>query len=145
LLSIEIPSSVTIIEEASFEGCYELESCLIPIDSSLVRIGGRAFAKCGSLRSLEIPPLIGEIDRNCFTTCIHLYQLKFWSSESLKRIVGDRSLDDALEEFGVSVRSSLFRIDVGDEGVEMQFAGWARDSVPDDDGNLHLTLVPDPQ
>jgi hypothetical protein len=35
----------------------------------------------------------------------------------LKRVVGDRSVDDALDEFGVNTNSSLFKIEVENEGV----------------------------
>jgi hypothetical protein len=49
LWSIDIPASVQILEESSFEGCRKLESCSIAEDSSVVTIGDRAFAKCTSL------------------------------------------------------------------------------------------------
>jgi hypothetical protein len=111
---IEIPASVTILEESSFEGCTELESCLIAEDSSLVTIGANGFAKCTSLRSFSIPRHVVNIGRNCFTKCIHLYRLRFRSSESITRVIGDQSLDDALNELGVIARSSLFGIEVED-------------------------------
>jgi hypothetical protein len=140
LIRIEIPASVEIVEESSFEGCSELESCLIAENSSLVTIGARAFAGCTSLRFFHFPPQVREIGTHCFIGCIHLYQLEFPSSESLKTIVGDRSLDDALYEFGVSESSSLLRIEVEDGGVELEFAGWSSVSGGDD-GDFHLTLV----
>jgi hypothetical protein len=132
---IDIPSSVTIIDDSSFEGCTELASCLIADDSRLVSIGARAFAKCTSLRSFSPPPLVGDIGSTCFIECIHLYELKFMSSECLKRAIGDRLLDDILDEFGVTGSSSLFRIDVEDgEGVELEFQGWSQ--VGDCKGDL---------
>jgi hypothetical protein len=142
LIRVEIPASVEIVAEFSFEGCTELESCLIAEDSSLVTIGATAFAKCTSLRSFYFPLRVGEIGRNCFQNCIHLYQLEFPSSESLKTIVGDRSLDDALFEFGMSESSSLLRIEVEDGGIELEleFAGWSSVSGGDD-GDFPLTLV----
>jgi hypothetical protein len=139
LIGIEIPSSLTTIEEASFEGCTELESCLIAKDSSLVTIGATAFAKCTSLRSFYFPQLLGEIGSQCFSKCDYLYQLKFGTSESLKKVVGDRSLEDALEEFGVIAGSTLFRIDVEDGGVELEFPGWV--SVCDGDKALRLSVL----
>jgi hypothetical protein len=115
---------------------------LIGEASSLVTIGARAFAKCTSLRSFYFPLRVGEIGRNCFEECIHLYKLEFSSSESLKTIVGDRSLDDALYELGVSESSSLLRIEVEDGGIELEleFAGWSSVSGGDDE-DFHLTLV----
>jgi hypothetical protein len=79
---------------------------------SLVTIGAKAFAKCTSLRSFDIPGGVSEIGSNCFDKYLYLDQLKFVSSESLKQIVDDRLLDDVLYEFGVHINSSFFRIDV---------------------------------
>jgi hypothetical protein len=141
LAIIEIPASVIVIEESSFEGCTELESCLIAEDSSLVRIGNRAFAKCTSLRSFSIPRQVVAIGNNCFDECDYLYQLEFRSSESLNRIIGDLPLDTALNNIGVSVRSSLFRIEIEDGGKELKFPGWV--SLDDGEGYLQLTLVRD--
>jgi hypothetical protein len=140
---IEIPPSVTVIEEASFQWCTGFDSCLTDQNSSLISIGARAFAKCISLRSFWIPSLVERIGSNCFRECFYFYQLMFDSSESLKRIVGGRSLDDALEEIGVRESSSLFRIDIDDVGVELEFPGWV--SVPDGEGSFPLTLVRDLQ
>jgi hypothetical protein len=143
LVRIAIPPSVTIIEKTSFEGCDSLESCLMYDNSSLVMIGVRAFANCISLRAFSIPRLVGKIDSNCFRGCVHLYRFHFKASESFKTVIGDRSLDDALDEFGVNTDSSLFRIEVEDRRVELQFAGWK--TLTSFDGDLHVTLVRDPQ
>jgi hypothetical protein len=138
LSSIELPASVRIVEEFSFEGCTELEFCIIAKDSSLVTIGEMAFANCTSLRSFYIPQSARGIGSNCFQGCIYLYRITFGSSECLQRVIGDRSLDDALPEFGMIMRSSLFQIDVEDGGVELEldFPGWV--SVRDGEGYLHL-------
>jgi hypothetical protein len=151
LTEITVPPSIEIIDKASFEGCSELESCSIAPDSELVTIGSRAFAKCTSLRSFSIPALVGGIGKNCFDECIYLYRLRFQSSESLKRILGDGSLDDALEEFGVSEGSGLFRLEVDDGGAELNLPGWISVYVDRDDPDeeeardLQLTLVRDIQ
>jgi hypothetical protein len=92
---IDIPSSVTILGDSSFEGCRELESCLIANNSRLIAIGAEAFAKRTSLRLFSLPPLVGEIGSKCFSEGIYLYELKFMSSECLKRVIGDRLLDGA--------------------------------------------------
>jgi hypothetical protein len=135
----EIPASVTIIEDYSFEWCCELEACSISQDSSLITIGAGAFAHCTSLRSFNVPQLVESIGKNCFSECIHLYRLRFGSSESLKTVIGDRSLDDALYEFGVSINSSLFRIDIVDGGLESFWSGWI--SVLGGEADLQLSLV----
>jgi hypothetical protein len=96
---------------------------LLDEDSSLIAIGATAFAKCTSLRSFCIPRLAAAIGSNCFKHCLHLYLLKFKSSESLKKVVGDRSLDDELNELGVNANSSLFKIEVEDKGMALKFSG----------------------
>jgi hypothetical protein len=50
----------------------------------------------------------------------------------LSLVVGDRSLDDALCQFGVSISSGLFKIEIEDDGVELRFPGLV--SVPDGEG-----------
>jgi hypothetical protein len=83
---------------------------LIDDDASLVAIGARAFTRCTSLR--------------CFYESIHLRQLKFRSSESLKTVIGDQPLDDALNEFRASISSTLFRGEVELAEVELKLPGW---------------------
>jgi hypothetical protein len=63
------------------------------------------------------------------------------SSESLKGIVGDRSLYDALHELGVSGDSTLFRIEVEEGGAKLEFLGWVSVSIPAEKGELHSALV----
>jgi hypothetical protein len=141
LWTIDIPASGRIIEESSFEGCRELESCFIANDSSLVTIGFRAFAKCSSLRSFSIPQLVEQIGSQCFSGCIYLSRLKFHSSESMRRVIGTRPLDDALYEFGVNANSGLFRIEVENGEIDMKFAGWI--SVRSDEDAFDFSLVRD--
>jgi hypothetical protein len=141
LWSIDIPVSVMIIEERAFKGCSELESCFIANDSSLVMIGNRAFAKCTSLRSFSIPSLIESIGSQCFKKCIYLYRLKFNSSESVRRVICNRPLDNALYEFGVNANSGLFRIDVENGEIDLKFAGWI--SARSDEGAFDFSLVQD--
>jgi hypothetical protein len=47
----------------------------------------------------------------------------FASPESLKTLIDDRSLDDALDKFGVAASSGLFRIEVEDGEGELEFSG----------------------
>jgi hypothetical protein len=143
LTAIAIPASVQIIQEASFEDCDALEDCLMDRNSSLSEIGSDAFAKCTSLRSFDIPRRVVRVGRNCFSKSTYLTRLRFRLSESLKRVVGRRSLDDALDELGVSGNSSLFKIEIDDGGVDLKFAGWSGKTVRDGDGDLHIALVRD--
>jgi hypothetical protein len=69
------------------------------------------------------------------------------SSESLRRVVGDRSLDNGLGGIGVTVSSGLFRIEIEDGEVELKFPGWSHvyGGDGDDEGDSELWLVPDCQ
>ena len=96
LVSIEIPTSVTIIDEKAFFGCSSLQSIKIPpsvtkiggwafyncdslvsvdIPSSTTTIGGWAFYDCKALVSIEIPPSITEIGRYAFSRCESLLSM----------------------------------------------------------------------
>jgi hypothetical protein len=61
-------------------------------------------------------------------------------------MIGDRSLDDALEAFGVSVGSSLLRIEIDDCEMYLRFAGSVYAHGDDDnEGVFKLTLMRDIQ
>jgi hypothetical protein len=98
-----------------------------------------AFAECSSLISFGLPKTVEGIGENCFKKYLSLSRLKFGSGDSLKRIVRDLTLDEALEHLGVSVISSQFRIEVEDDCSDLSFPGWV--SVVDE--RSHLTLAPD--
>jgi hypothetical protein len=67
----------------------------------------------------------------------------FQSSELLKRIIGDRSLDDAAKEIGISGSSALFRIEVEDGGAEFNLGGCVSVHGDGDHPDLQLTLMRD--
>jgi hypothetical protein len=139
LRCIIVPASVTEIEEFAFKECIGLEDCSIHKGAMLVRVGQEAFAGCSSLRSFYVPKTIEGIGGNCFNSCPSLYRLKFESRHTLKRIVRDRTLDEALEDLGFTEISGLFRIEVEDDRSGLLFPGW----IPVADASSHLTLAPD--
>jgi hypothetical protein len=102
-----------------------------------VKIGKEAFAHCRSLRSFCFPKTVREVGENCFVSCGPLHLLIFVSGVSLKEIVGNRTLDEALEHIGFTDISSLFQIDVNEDGVDLDFAGWV--SVGDTDSTVVIT------
>jgi hypothetical protein len=104
----------------------------------MLTISATAFAKRTSLRTFSIPLRVVQIDRNCFDKRIHLYRLKFQSSESLTRVVGDRSLENALDEFGVSSGSGLLTIIIAEGGVDVKFAESVYVHNVDEDSELSL-------
>jgi len=68
--SYSIPSSVTEIGDAAFEGCTELTS--VVISDSVTEIGEFAFGGCTKLISITIPPSVTTIWRQSFSGCTGL-------------------------------------------------------------------------
>jgi hypothetical protein len=124
LSSIEIPASIEIIEDEAFNGCIQREYCLLDDRASLVTIGKAAFAECSSLTSLDIPMMVESIGYNCFKDCSPLSRLTFASANSLRKVVGDMSLDMAFEHFGFNDLSCLFSIEVTEETIDLDFLKW---------------------
>ena len=67
VVSVKIPSTVTIIEESAFYYADSLESIRIP--DSVVSIGSRAFAWCNSLKTISFGSGVTEIPSYCFNHC----------------------------------------------------------------------------
>jgi hypothetical protein len=139
MTSIEIPAPVEVIEREAFSNCNGLEYCLMDENGSLVEIEDRAFASCCSLRSVGFPKCVGRIGQDCFSACSSLYQLRFGSGESLKKMVGGATLDDVLDNAGFNEISSLFRIEIEHRRGDLEFEGWV--SIGERGSNL--TLVQD--
>jgi hypothetical protein len=137
LRNIVVPASVTEIEEFAFKGCFGLEECSIHKDAVLTAIGQEAFAGCSCLRSFYVPKNVEGIGKNCFWNCPSLLRLKFGSGDTLRSIVGDRTLDEAFGHLGFSEIRSLVRIEVEDDDSDLPFPGWV--SVAD--ASSHLTLT----
>lgn len=62
--AVDIPSSVTRIEESAFYGCKNLKEFIIP--ESITYIGRMAFAFCPNLKSITIPETVKEIAVQAF-------------------------------------------------------------------------------
>ncbi|EDR24381.1 hypothetical protein EDI_027280 [Entamoeba dispar SAW760] len=62
-----IPSSITKLGNACFNGCSSLKSINIP--SSISKIGHGCFDRCSSLTSFNIPSSITSFGRGCFEEC----------------------------------------------------------------------------
>lgn len=92
LVSVEIPDTVTEIGGAAFDGCENLERCILPknlttinsytfrscglkkidIPETVDNISSQAFAWCGELRTVTIPGSVQRIDQEAFESCIKL-------------------------------------------------------------------------
>ncbi len=64
---VEIPSSVTKIENNAFYDCNSLKSVSIP--NSVTSIGEHAFANCTGLTSIKIPSSVVSIGSGAFSGC----------------------------------------------------------------------------
>jgi hypothetical protein len=70
LTTVELPSTVTTLEQSSFNQCVALSSINIP--DSVTTIGVSAFSGCTSLPSIEIPSSVETIGQGAFMGCSSL-------------------------------------------------------------------------
>ena len=70
LKSICIPSSVKFIEHSTFSGCSSLESVTIP--NGVMKIDNYAFRECHSIESISIPDSVSSIGDSAFCNCTSL-------------------------------------------------------------------------
>ena len=68
--TVNIPVSVTTIEESAFYLAESIVSITVP--DTVTKIGSRAFAWCNSLETVEIGSGINEIPEYCFNHCSSL-------------------------------------------------------------------------
>ena len=75
LQSINLPSTVTGINDGAFQGCTGLISVTLP--ESLLTIGELAFAGCSALKGISIPKQVSRIERSSFFNCVELTNISF--------------------------------------------------------------------
>ncbi|MBQ2730198.1 MAG: leucine-rich repeat protein [Clostridia bacterium] len=73
LSCVDIPSSVTIIDNNAFTDCAVLKEIVIP--ESVTEIGGNAFDGCNSLEKVEIPSSVKKINLEAFKDCTSLTEV----------------------------------------------------------------------
>ena len=69
-MTINMPDSVTSIEDYAFAGCSGLTTINIP--EGMTRIGNGAFYSCSSLATVSIPSSVTIIDFTAFHNCTSL-------------------------------------------------------------------------
>jgi hypothetical protein len=118
-----ISKRVKVLRKSCFESCNQLHEINFEIGPELARIGPAVFRDGLSLVSIEFSVPVKNLDECSLEGCdeLEFFVLDRNSSESLRRVLGDRSLDDALSEFGVTLCSNLFRVEVDDGGVVKKF------------------------
>ncbi|HEY3372481.1 MAG TPA: leucine-rich repeat protein [Prolixibacteraceae bacterium] len=97
LVSVLIPSSMTVIGEAAFIGCTGLTSIILPPSVQAIKQG--AFSDCSGLRSISIPSSVTYIGAGAFSGCSSLTSVNlpsaitsiqyatFWDCSSLSSMV----------------------------------------------------------
>lgn len=73
IVSVIIPSSVSVIGEDAFEGCASLAS--VTLSEGLEKIGESAFEDCAMLREVTLPETLTEIGESAFEGCLLLKKL----------------------------------------------------------------------
>lgn len=76
LKSVEIPATVTDIDDSVFERCSNLETITFAEGSRLVKIGDAAFRYCESLTEFIIPDSVTEIGEYAFAFCRELASIE---------------------------------------------------------------------
>ena len=82
LQNIQIPSSVTIIEEFAFSGCSSMTSVDFSNADSLLSISAYAFRGCTKLTSITLPDSLTSIEEAAFSGCIELNYVEISDSVS---------------------------------------------------------------
>ena len=73
ITGVEIPDSITFIDEFAFSACESLTSVVIP--DSVTAIGGGAFTYCTKLSSVTLPAGLTSISASTFSGCTALHEI----------------------------------------------------------------------
>lgn len=74
LVSIEIPSTVTNIEDSSFDECYSLST--VVLHEGVTSIGSSVFFACSGLSSVTLPSTLTSIGEHAFYYCTSLTSIE---------------------------------------------------------------------
>ncbi|MCR5507649.1 MAG: leucine-rich repeat protein [Lachnospiraceae bacterium] len=70
--TINLPASITTIDEGALEGCTALETVTFAEGSALTTIGKKAFYNCTSLETIVLPAGVTSIGESAFENCSSL-------------------------------------------------------------------------
>lgn len=112
----EIPQSVSVIKESSFDACYNLTGIKIP--SNVYKIESNAFHACSGLKTLDFSGASVDLDYGCFYGCNTLNNIL--GSENIKTLGGcafmncmkvtDFNFGDALTKIGYEAFRNCYGI-----------------------------------
>lgn len=112
LMSISLPSNISIIGKNSFAECRSLQTVFC--QSGLKQIGEKAFKNCKSLETIYIPETVERIDEEAFYGCSELKKISgkddFVFPSTLK-FLGKYSFGEC-----VSIKNAVFPEDMKEIG-----------------------------
>lgn len=73
LTEIEIPGTIKVVEDQSFEACEFLKNVIL--DEGVEIIGERCFYLCLNLEKVSLPKTVKEINSHAFDGCINLSEI----------------------------------------------------------------------
>ena len=103
---INLPNSVTGIEEGAFKSCTRLTDINIP--NSVTSIGGGAFSGCTSLTDINIPNSVTSIERGAFSGCTSLTDINIPNSVTS---IGERAFSGCTSLTDINIPNSVTSIE----------------------------------
>ena len=106
LTDINIPNSVTSIGPETFKSCTSLTDINIP--NSVTSIGGGAFSGCTSLTDINIPNSVTSIERGAFSGCTSLTDINIPNSVTS---IGERAFYNCTRLTDINIPNSVTSIE----------------------------------
>ena len=103
---INLPNSVTGIEEGAFKSCTRLTDINIP--NSVTSIGGGAFSGCTSLTDINIPNSVTSIERGAFSGCTSLTDINIPNSVTS---IGERAFSGCTSLTDINIPDAVKSIE----------------------------------
>lgn len=120
ITSIELPNTVTSIDQSAFYQSTTLTSITIP--NSVTSIGQGAFNGCTGLTSLDIPDSVTNIATQAFQNCSNLAVFDFGSTRStIPTLGGGTAFQGCKSDFQIMVPAAL----LNDWKAEPNWSSWA--------------------
>lgn len=114
LAEIDMPTSLKVIEPATFRRCSQLASVEIP--SSVTTISENAFTDCSALSSLSLPAGLVEIKDKAFANCTKLESIYYAATAPV-------SAPASIFPVTIYLTASLF-VPAGYESAYAEVAPW---------------------
>ncbi len=108
LTEVEIPSSVTYIDNYAFDGCSGLTEVVLP--ETVNSIGSHAFEECTALQAINIPEGVTSLPDYIFFKCLSLAQITI--PESVTTIGNHVLYETPIEEVTIPSRVTTLGMSV---------------------------------